>query len=174
MRLPTAAWVVLLSAGLGACAPPLDWRDVRAAGSGVEAQFPCKPDRHARTVPIAGQSLRMEMLVCSADGLTFGLSFVDVAGLDAVGPVLDALRSVTVANLGAREPAIREARVPGMTPNPKSVRMSLTGRLPDGTAVRQHSLIFTRGLRVYQASVVGANPPSEATDSFFAALRLPA
>lgn len=173
MRLSNATLIVLLSAGLGACAPALDWRDVRPEGSGVMAQFPCKPDRHARTVPIAGQTLRMEMLVCSADGLTFALSFVDVAQPDRVGPVLDALRLVAVGNIGAREPTVQPARVPGMTPHASSVSLAATGRLPDGTTVQQHSLLFSRGLRVYQASIVGGQLLPEATDTFFSALRLP-
>lgn len=173
MRLSNATLIVLLSAGLGACTPALDWRDVRPEGSGAVAQFPCKPDRHARTVPIAGQTLRMEMLVCSADGLTFALSFVDVAQPDRVGPVLDALRLVAVGNIGAREPAVQAARVPGMTPHASSVRLAATGRLPDGTTVQHHSLLFSRGLRVYQASVVGNQLLPEATDTFFSTLRLP-
>jgi len=173
MRLSNAFVTVLLSAGLAGCSPALDWRDIRPDGSGAVAQFPCKPDRHARTVPIAGQALRMEMLVCSADDLTFALSFVDVVQPERVGPVLEDLRALAVGNIGAQAPTVATARVPGMTPHASAVDLTAAGRLPNGSAVQQRSLLFSRGLRIYQASVVGGRLPPEATDTFFSALRLP-
>ena len=167
-------YLALAPALLGACSPALDWRELRPEGSGVEVQFPCKPDRHARTVPLAGLRLRMEMLVCGSDGATFALSFVDVAEPAAVGRVLDELRVLTVANIGGGETAVQALQVPGMTPNPKAVRLSVVGRLPGGAAVQQHAAFFSKGLRVYQASVVGAKLSKDTSDIFFGALRLPA
>jgi hypothetical protein len=75
-RLPLAT---ALAATLWACAPPLDWREFQAEGSGIVATFPCKPDRHSRSVALAAQTVRMEMLVCSAGDVTFALSFADLA-----------------------------------------------------------------------------------------------
>jgi hypothetical protein len=54
-----------------------------------------------------------------------------------------------------------------------SARLDLAGRRPDGAAVRQQAVFFAKGLRVYQASVVGETLSGEAVDTFFAGLKLP-
>jgi hypothetical protein len=163
-----------LAAALCACSPTLDWREMQAEGSGVVASFPCKPDRHARTVPLAGRPVRMEMLVCSAGGATFGLSFIDVAEPARVSATLIELQRLAIANIGAGTPGSTPLQVPGMTPNPDALRLRLEGRGPDGTAVSEQAGFFVKGLRVYQATVLGRSWPAEAADTFFAGLRLPA
>ena len=49
-----------------------------------------------------------------------------------------------------------------MTPNPAAIRLRVEGRLPDGKAVQEQAVFFVRGLRVYQASVIGSMPGTEA------------
>ena len=61
----------------------------------------------------------------------------------------------------------------GLTPNPQAARVSFAGRLPDGAAVQQHSVFFSKGLRVYQASVIGTKPPLDAVETFFTGLKFP-
>ena len=60
-----------------------------------------------------------------------------------------------------------------MTPNPQALRLSVAGRLPDGSAVQEHAAFFTRGLRVYQATVIGAQLSPPAVETYFGALRFP-
>lgn len=163
-----------LAAALCACSPTFDWREMQAEGSGVVASFPCKPDRHVRTVPLAGQAVRMEMLVCSAGGATFGLSFVDVGDPARVTSTLLELQRLAIANIAASSSGSAPLQVAGMTPNPGAVRLRLEGRGPDGTGVSEQAGFFVKGLRVYQATVLGKSWPSEAADTFFAGLRLPA
>ena len=62
-------------------------------------------------------------------------------------------------------------QIPGMTPNPEAARLIVAGRLPDGAAVQAHAAFFTRGLRVYQATVIGAQPALPVVETFFAALK---
>ncbi|MFT3953645.1 MAG: hypothetical protein QM722_04370 [Piscinibacter sp.] len=164
-------WLALV---LCACSPALDWREMQAEGSGVVATFPCKPDRHARTVPVAGQALRMEMLVCSAGGATFGLSFVDVSEPTRVSATLIELQRLATTNIAAAEPVGAPLQVPGMTPNPNAVRLRLEGRGPDGTGLSEQAGFFVKGLRVYQATVLGKSLSAELAETFFAGLRLPA
>ena len=64
MKLHLALTISLALASLSACSPTLDWRETAAEGSGVVALFPCRPDRHARTLELVGSKLKMEMLVC--------------------------------------------------------------------------------------------------------------
>lgn len=165
---------LLLAAALCACSPALDWREMQAEGSGVVATFPCKPDRHVRTVPLGGQTVRMEMLVCSAGGATFGLSFVDVDDPARVSATLDELQRLAAANLATSGRASAPLQVPGMTPNASAVRLRLEGHGPDGTGLSEQAGFFAKGLRVYQATVLGKKLSAEAADTFFAGLRLPA
>lgn len=163
----------MVSATLGGCSPALDWREFEPEGSGLVVTFPCRPDRHARNVTVAGVVTRMDMLVCAAGDATYALSFIDVADPAGVAAALTHLRALATTNLGAAAAVPDEARVRGMTPNPMAARLALAGLRSDGTAVQQHAVFFAKGLRVYQASVVGAEPPGEAVDTFFAGLKLP-
>ena len=163
-----------LAVSASACSPTMDWREFEAEGSGVVVSFPCRPDRHARQVQLAAASRQMEMLVCEAGGATFALTFVDVADPASVGATLAELRGSALRNVQAATPQIKPMQVSGMTPNDAAVRMSTAGRLPDGAPVRAHAAFFTRGLRVYQATVIGTEPPLEAVQTFFDALKFPA
>lgn len=169
-RFPIAA----LAWGLVACAPALDWREFVPEGSGLGVSFPCQPDHHERVVTLAGARLPMHMLVCSADATTFAISFVDVVDPAAVASVLSALQALAVGNLQGSASPPAPWQVKGMTPNPASVRLSVDGRLPDGAAVQAHAAFFVRGLRVYQATVIGARPAPPVVDTFMSALKFPA
>lgn len=165
------AWLAAL---LCACSPALDWREMQAEGTGVTASFPCKPDRHARTVLLGGEAVRMEMLVCSAGGATFGLSFVDVVDPARVSDVLVELQRLTATNIAAADPASAPLLVPGMTPNARALRLRLQGSSPDGVRLSEQAGYFVKGLRIYQATVLGKSLSSEVADTFFAGLRFPA
>jgi len=167
IRLGLAA---LLAAG---CSPGLDWRETRPEGAGVIAQFPCKPDRHARSVVVAGMAARMEMLVCSASGVTFAVSFLDLADPGQVTATLAELRAKAMSNISGQQLHSAPAQVSGMTPNPQAVQVSMTGRLPDGAVVQERATFFVKGLRIYQASAIGATLAPEATATFFSGLKLP-
>ncbi len=170
MSISRALTAVLVLAG---CSPTLDWRETRPEGAGVVAMFPCRPDRHARPVVVAGASTRMEMLVCTAGGARFAVSFMDLADPAAVTPALAELRATALANIGGVQRGSEPAQVSGMTANSQAARLAMSGRLPDGTAVQEQAAFFVKGLRIYQASVIGAKLVPEMTDTFFAGLKLP-
>jgi hypothetical protein len=172
-RLAVGVVVVVVSNALGGCSPALDWREFEPEDSGLVVTFPCRPDRHARQVTVAGATARMDMLVCTVGEATYALTFTDVADPAGVAGALADLRSLAAGNLGAAATASGEARVRGMTPNPMAARLDLRGQRPDGAAVRQEAVFFAKGLRVYQASVIGTSLSSEAVDTFFAGLKLP-
>lgn len=169
-RLPLAT---VLAAALWGCAPSLDWRELQAEGSGIVATFPCKPDRHSRSVTLAAQTVRMEMLVCSAGEVTFALSFADLSDPGQVGATLAELQALAESNLGAARADRVDARVPGMTPNPNAAHLRLEATQPNGTKLQEQATFFAKGLRVYQATVLGQKVPAEAAETFFAGLRLP-
>ena len=169
MQLPLPWLVALLATG---CSPSLDWRETRAEGAGVVALFPCRPARHARPVVVTGTATRMEMLVCSAGGATFAVSFLDLADPAAVTPALAELRATALSNIAGLPTQSTPVQVSGMTPNAQSAHVAMTGRLPDGAAVQEQAAFFVKGLRVYQASVIGARLAPEVAATFFAGLKL--
>lgn len=157
---------------LGGCSRSGEWRELRPPDSGIVAMFPCKPDRHARTLSLGGRATRMEMLVCSTDGATFALAFADIAEPAAVTPALAELRDAAIANVGGTAVRDEPLQVPGMTPNPRAVRIRLHGRRPDGAPVQEQAAFFVYGLRVYQASVLAPVLPEATAQAFIGALRL--
>lgn len=150
----TAGWLVGVLAT--ACAPALDWRQVQPPGWSLTAALPCRPDRAERTLPLAGAPVVLGLWSCSADGHVFAIASADVAEPARVGPALQALAEAARANLAAQVESDQPALVRGMTPYPQARHLRLAGRRPDGQALREQMLVFARGTRVYQATVLGA------------------
>jgi hypothetical protein len=174
MQFPKTAIAALGLTCLAGCSSTLDWREVRPEGGGIVAMFPCKPDQRARSVAVAGAKAPMHMLVCAAGGATYALSYLDVGTPAGVAAALADLRTVAAANLGEGEPRIAGLQVSGMTPNPQAAMLLMIGKLPDGAIVQEQAAFFVKGLRVYQASVIGAQLTAEAADTFFSGLKLSA
>ena len=158
-------------ATIAACTPSRDWREIRVDGDALTGLFPCRPERRERTVPVAGVRLAMAMTVCATEGTTYAIAFVDVADPEAVGGALSALREAAVRNIDGASPRETPFALAGTTPNVKAARVVVDGRLPDGTTVREHAAFFVRGVRVYQASVVGPAPVPEALETFFTGMK---
>ena len=156
-----------------ACSPALDWREFVPEGAGIGVSFPCRPDRHSRVVMIAGTRMQMEMLTCNAGGASFGLVFADAAEPANIGASLAALRTAAADNLHGVSAPGAELRVRGMTPNEQATSVIIDGRLPDGRAVREHASFFTRGLRIFQATVIGAEPAPQVVETFITSLKFP-
>ena len=57
-------WPVL--AGLAACSPSQDWRDVALEVPGLKAQLPCKPDRTTREVPLGQRMVPLQVAGCES------------------------------------------------------------------------------------------------------------
>lgn len=169
MRVPLMVAAAALSV-LG-CTPADEWRELRPEGTTIAVRFPCKPDRHGRDVRIAGHTVRMDLLVCDAQGVTFGLAVADLGDPTAVTPALDELRAAAIGNMTASPGNERPLVVPGMTPNPRAVRLVLAGK-PGGKALQEQVGFFVHGLRVYQATVVGVRLPDALADEFFGGLRV--
>ena len=162
---------LLASVPLSACSPTFDWREARFEGSTLLAMFPCRPDHQERPIELAGRRTTMQMNACPAGGATFAISVVDLGDPALTVPAQLQLRTVAVANVKGDAPQAVPWRLAGTTPNSETTRFSIRGRLPDGAAVVEHAAFFTQGLKVYQASVIGAVPNPEALETFFAGLK---
>lgn len=173
MTRPLRCAALMLVAGLIACSPTLDWREFVPDGSELVVTFPCRTDRHARPLMMAGAKVQMEMLVCSAGDATYAVSFFDVTDPARVSSTLGEWRAAAVRNVQGGVVPLSPWQLKGMTPNDQAGRMVVTGRLPDGTTVQEHAVFFVRGLRVYSATVIGAKPVSQAVEIFFGGLKFP-
>jgi len=163
---------VLLALGLAACSPALNWREVRPEGSDAVALFPCKPDRFARAVPLAGSRVEMQLASCAVEGVTYGLSHASVAQPAQVKWALEEMQAAAAKNIGAGPATPAPLSISGMTPHPLAQRWALQGHGPDGKPVHEQVAVFTRGLRVYQATIVGPNIDAEAAETFFSGIKL--
>ncbi len=172
MPVPVArgACLAALVVCLGACSPPLDWRDVRPDGTALKLQFPCRPDRQQRTLKLAGVPVRLSLQACSAGGRTWGLGVADVGDPARVEAALGELRAAAAANVGAPVPALEPLSLPGATPHAGAGRARLQGRAPDGTPVHMELAFFARGTLVFQASALGSSPAADPVQIFFGAL----
>ena len=167
-------WIAALAAwSTVACSPALNWREFVPEGSGLIATFPCRPERQTRPVVLAGAKAPMTVLACTADGATYALGFVAVADPGRIAATLAELRARAVANVNGGAIDVSPLQIAGMTDNDQAARLTFAGRLPDGTAVQERAAFFTRGLRVYQATVFGTKPARQATETFFRGLKFP-
>jgi hypothetical protein len=157
---------------LTGCAPALDWREVRPEAGGITLLFPCKPDHQTRRLPLAGAEVRLVLHACNAGGATFALAFADVGDPVRVGPALAELEAATRRNLSADAAETMPLKLEGATPNAMTRRSSFSGRMPDGRAAVGQTAVFTKGTRVYQATMLGERANTEAADTFFGNLRL--
>ena len=167
----TSRWSALVLS-LVACSPALDWRDVQPEGSGAAVLFPCKPDRFARTLTLAGTKVQMTLASCAAAGTTFALRHADLDDPAKLSAALGELRGAAAQNIGGAPHDATPFAPRGATPNPLAERVAIEGRRADGHAVRMQAAFFARGMRVYQASVVGEQVDAEAADTFFSGLKL--
>lgn len=160
--LPLAVTGLLMS-----CSPTLDWRQARPEGAAVTLLLPCKPERRNRPVVLAGVSVPVEVLACSAGGTMWGITSADLGDPARVGPALDALRTARTTNLDGRETEARAVQMAKLQSEPLPLRLRVEGRTPDGQPVVEHSILFAQGSRVFHLAALGGTPPAGALESFF-------
>jgi hypothetical protein len=138
-----------LLAGLSACSPALDWRDVPVTDELV-LQFPCRPDRVERTVVLSGRDVRARMLSCDAADMGWSATLFDVGDPTLLPVALRHLRHQLALHLRASESAGRLASQRGLTPQQEAWRMRLIGQDQAGRPVHAEVLIAARGLQALQ------------------------
>lgn len=165
--------LALAALALVGCSPALDWRSVRPAEGAVAVWMPCKPERHERPVKLDGGVSRVvEMQVCDAEGTTWAVSTLEVAGAAEVGPALEALRAARRVQLGGVERSAEPYGPSGAAARPEARRIVVDGQRPDGRPVRELSAAFAVERQVYQLIALDGRPGPEATEMFFERLEL--
>lgn len=163
------ASAVLVTAG---CAPVLDWREVRIEGTGASLLFPCKPSAQTRRVALAGTTVEMALQACKAGEDTWALATADVRDPALVATALRELAASARRNVEAADGVARAASVPGATPNAENRRLHFSGRRPDGAAVDVHLVVFAKGTRVFQATVLGPNVAADIVETFLGSAKV--
>lgn len=154
----------LISLGLAACSPALNWRN--AALGELSFTLPCKPDRAQRAVPLGGQSLDMEMVGCEADGALFAVSRVGVPpGTDA-----EQLQAQWQA---ASLLQMKAQGSPFLAPLNASAQalplrgLTASGKAGDGQVVQARLAWVAAGTGVYHFAVYAARIAPEMVEPFF-------
>ncbi len=162
---------LLLGIGLAACSPTFNWREVRAETSPLRAMLPCKPDKAARQVPMAGRQVELQVLGCETGGATFALLHAELGQAGRSGEVLTQWQQATLANLRASGSQASPFIPPGALGLPQSQKVSTSGQRSDGSAVQSQAAYFARGTQVFQAVIYAGEIRPEWADTFFGGLR---
>lgn len=165
---------ILLGAGLAACSPTLNWRQVNPEGVDMSLLLPCKPDRASKNVPLGGRETRLSMTGCEAGGAMYALSVAELADAAASAEVLAQWQALTLSHMRA-DPSSQQrksATVPGAN-GPSPVLLTARGAHPDGHAVQAQALFFARDARVFQAVIYAPRISAEAAETFFSGMKLP-
>ncbi len=157
---------------LGACSPALNWREVPVAATGLVASFPCKPHENSAEVAMAGGAVLLAMRTCEADGATFAVGHAHLETPALVGPVLLQWRAAVLKGVQVRQQDSTPFQLTHASALPESVRLRVQGEGAAGRAVALQGAWFARGTDVFVAMVYAEALKPEATEPFFAGLRL--
>lgn len=166
-----AAALMLSMGAVTACSPTFNWREVRTDTTPLKAMLPCKPDKGAREVPMAGRNVSLEVLGCDTGGATFALLSADIGDPSRAGEVLGQWKTATLANLRSAAAGEVAFRPPGALGLPQSLQVVATGQRADGSKVESHAAYFARGTHVFQAVIYSDRLQPEVAEAFFSGLR---
>ena len=157
-------YLVLALAGLAACNPTFNWRDVRPEDTRLSLLMPCKPDKAQRTVPMAGQPTALMLLSCDAAGVTFAVAVADVK--DALVHWQGASLTSLKASLATPGTAFKLTGLPS-----GAVMVSATGKRANGQTVSSQAAYFAQGSQVFQAAIYADKLAPDVVDTFFSGLK---
>jgi hypothetical protein len=169
--------VLVLSACLlgatTACAPAFNWRETAIGATALVAMFPCKPELVTRSVPIGLHERAVAMRSCDAAGVTFAVAHASLADPSQVASVLAAWRASTLAGVHANPDTVSAVPPLGLPMLPQ-LQVLRAGRAAGdaGPALQLIGVWFARGSDVFAAFMMASAIPAEATEPFFAGLRL--
>lgn len=156
---------------LAACSPALNWREVKLDEAPLAILLPCKPDKGARTLPIAGKPTELRMLGCEADGMLFSVASAQLADAADVAATLTQWKAAMLANAGAAASQDSRFTPPGATPYATATLARFQGQ-SGGAPVAAAVAVFARDHQIFQAAVFGKQLDNAATDTFFGSARV--
>ncbi len=170
-RTPAAAALALTGVLAAACAPAYDWREVRPADTALKAMLPCKPERAARSVGLAGGQVELRVLACDSGGATFAVSHAELGDAGRSAQALAQWQQAAALHLRARVVAQSPFVPAGALELPQSQLFTLEGERPGGGKVQARSAFFARGSQVFQVAVYSERLGPEWEQPLFQSLR---
>ncbi len=157
-------------AGLAACNPTFNWRDVRPDGTRLSLLMPCKPDKAQKTEPMAGQPTELMLLSCDAGDVTFAVALADVKDIAKTADALAQWQSAALANMKVTPAAPGTAfKLNGLAS--AGVLVKATGQRANGKAVSSQAAYFAQGSQVFQAVMYADKITPDVADTFFSGLK---
>ncbi len=164
--LPRGAWWALCFS-LTACSPTHDWREIRPEGAAISALFPCKPQQFERQVRLHDALLSVRMASCEVSKHVFALSLISIPPGDTPAGLMQSLQKATFKNL---EPAFlfeQKQAIKGFPADVVFSRWHLKSHPSAPVQAEMQTLIFTDGVTVFHASLVGSITDKDVADFFF-------
>ena len=161
-----------LVAGLTACSPEQNWRQLSFEGTRLTGQLPCKPDRPEREVPLGGVPVSLSVAGCESGSSMLAIMTAALpAGADAQA-VMAGWQQATLAHLQAAAPSQSSPwQRPGLLPLGSAQRLHLQGRRADGRPVAAQAVwgAFAEGdhVRLVHAVVYAEKISPELAQTFF-------
>jgi hypothetical protein len=164
-RLLRIALLMGVFAGV-ACTPALNWREVHLGH--LSTVLPCKPDTATRPVPLAGQTVSMEMAGCEVAGALFAISRLQAADAAQAGDWMAALRAASLANVHMRSVHPQANSGDAQT----SFDVLVDGKRPDGAALQARFKWQMLGAEVYQIAAYASSLQPEQTEPLLREVQL--
>lgn len=149
-----------LIAGLMACSPSLNWREVQVERMSVF--LPCKPDRAQRSVQLENGSAPIDMAGCEAGGALFAASHIKAQGIDQVEALLAAWQQASFANMRATHPVELPAQ---SAPQHRAKHWTASGTRANGEPVQARMAWWVSGSDIYHVAVYAEKLTEEQTET---------
>lgn len=169
--LRTIAAALVAGWALAACSPTFNWREVRAEPTALKAMLPCKPDKGARNVPMAGREVSLQVIGCDTGDATFAVMFADLGDASRAGEVLAQWKVASLSNMRATSSRETPFRPPGGLALPQSLQVAASGVRADGSKVESQAAYFAHGSQVFQAVIYTGQLKPEVAEPFFSGLK---
>jgi hypothetical protein len=173
-----AALVAGLLAGLAACSPPDDWREVHAPGGEYRVQLPAKPAAMTRQIHLQDQAVAMTMQGARVGENAFTVAVAPLSAAMSAERMLIAMREQMLRNIGA-PPAtpVVEVNVPIVRTDGSNVGSQPAQEIvAQGTgqhaAMRMHGRFMRWRDEALQIVAIGPDLDREQVEHFLASLRL--
>ncbi len=162
----------LLCALLAACAPELNWREVRSDDAHCLVLLPAKPASHSRTINLGGLNVDMHMTGAAVDDLSFAVASARIPDAAQRTAALAAMQAAMLRNIGATSHNEKSVTLKGGVPANEVVAVGQSAR--NGKKLQMYARFAVQGDRVYQAVAIGPQDQltPEAADTFLGSLSL--
>jgi len=164
---------------LAACTPDYNWREIRQPADGYQVMLPAKPASMSRSINLDGLAVTMTMTGARVGDQTFTVGAAALPAGDAAtrDKAATAMRAAMVRNIGGRETALAEVRVPVVDvagrpgASQPAARIGAEGRVGD-RPMHMSAQFVARGSRAWQVVFIGPADDAGHAQQFLDSFRI--